>query len=275
MNFLKKGFNFYIHSSIHVAVSVTSLAALISLEFIGTYQLSVLWFIFLGTISGYNFVKYAGVAKLHHYSLTQNLKIIQVFSLFAFLGLLYFFTLQSRDFMVLTSFLGFCTILYAIPFFPKHTNLRNLKGTKIFIIAFVWAGVCVLLPLVENMPLLDWRIVVKWLQVFLFVISITIPFELRDLKYDDDSLGTLPQLIGIKNVKALGYFLMAVVILLQGFLYDFSWVMMFSVLLIGIVTIIAIRYAKKKQTKFYASFWVEAIPIVWLMLHLGILYLEK
>lgn len=272
MGFLKKGFNFYISSSIHVALAVTSLAAVTRLELVGHLRTPVLAFIFLGTISGYNFVKYAGIAKLHHYSLTKNLRVIQIFSLLAFVALLYFFSVQSRDFWVLTCILGLSTLLYSIPFLPKHTNLRNLKGTKIFIIAFVWAGVCVLLPLVDIMPLFTLPVILKWCQIFLFVISITIPFEVRDLKYDPDGLGTLPQLIGIKKVKILGYVFLVLVMLLQVWIANFQFWGMISTILIGIISIWAIVKTRKDQPKYYTSFWVEAIPILWFLLELGALY---
>lgn len=272
MGFLKKGFNFYISSSIHVALAVTSLAAVTRLELVGHLRTPVLAFIFLGTISGYNFVKYAGIAKLHHYSLTKNLRVIQIFSLLAFVALLYFFSVQSRDFWVLTCILGLSTLLYSIPFLPKHTNLRNLKGTKIFIIAFVWAGVCVLLPLVDIISLFTMPVILKWCQIFLFVISITIPFEVRDLKYDPDGLGTLPQLIGIKKVKTLGYVFLSLVMLLQVWIANFQFWGMISTILIGIISIWAIVNTRKDQSKYYTSFWVEAIPILWFLLELGALY---
>jgi len=274
MNLFKKAINFYINSSIHVALAVTALTAVTSLSFLGVFNINILLFVFLGTISGYNFVKYAGIAKLHHYSLTKNLKMIQVFSLFAFLGLLYFFSLQSTNFLILTGFLGFCTTLYAIPFLPKQKNLRNLKGTKIFIIAFVWAGVCVLLPLIDEVAFLEYKVWVKWLQVFLFVISITIPFEIRDLKFDDDGLGTLPQLVGVKQVKRIGYSLIVLVIAMQGILSELEFIKILPVILIGILSAIFIKLARKQQREFYASFYVEAVPIIWFLLELGIGYIK-
>lgn len=272
MSFVKKGFNFYINSSIHVALAVTSLAAVTRLELVGDLRTNVLAFIFLATISGYNFVKYAGIAKLHHRSLTKNLRVIQVFSLVTFLVLLYFFSIQSKEFWILTGLMGLSTLFYSIPFLPKHTNLRNLKGTKIFIIAFVWAGVCVFLPLVDTISLFTLPVILKWCQIFLFVISITIPFEVRDLKYDPDGLGTLPQLIGIRKVKALGYFFLVLVIFIQVWIANFQFWEMIATILIGIVSIFAIVNTKKNQSKYYTSFWVEAIPILWFLFELAALY---
>ena len=80
-------FAFYINSSIHVALAVVSLLAITILE----YGLTISWelwsFVFLGSLTGYNFVKYAKVAGLHHRSLTNSLKTIQVFSAISFIAL--------------------------------------------------------------------------------------------------------------------------------------------------------------------------------------------
>ena len=84
MTFLKKILNFYINASIHVSLAVYSLVRVTELYFNLPYNEALDYFIFYGTITGYNFVKYADVAKLHHRSLTRNLKLIQIFSFICF-----------------------------------------------------------------------------------------------------------------------------------------------------------------------------------------------
>ena len=83
MNFFKIIFNFYINASIHVGFTVYAFVRITEQYFGLSYNGNLNYFIFFGTITGYNFVKYASVAKLHHRRLTKNLKIIQIFSFFA------------------------------------------------------------------------------------------------------------------------------------------------------------------------------------------------
>ncbi|MDX1317447.1 MAG: hypothetical protein R3262_07845, partial [Xanthomarina gelatinilytica] len=90
MALLKQIFNFYIDSSIHVALAVFALSWVTLLEFGIPYDRAVLYFIFFASITGYNFVKYFGLARFHHRSLTNWLKLIQVFSLMCFIGMCYF-----------------------------------------------------------------------------------------------------------------------------------------------------------------------------------------
>ena len=67
-----------------MALSVFAFVKITELYFGLPYNENLDYFLFYGTITGYNFVKYAGVAKLHHRSLTTHLKIIQIFSLICF-----------------------------------------------------------------------------------------------------------------------------------------------------------------------------------------------
>ena len=85
MKFFKKLLDFYINASIHVALAVYAFVRITEFYLDLSYNESLDFFLFFATITGYNFVKYAGVAKLHHRSLTKNLRVIQLFSLSCFL----------------------------------------------------------------------------------------------------------------------------------------------------------------------------------------------
>src|SRR5690554_4598680 len=85
MRLFKQIFDFYIDSSIHVALAVFALSWITLLRFHIPYDSAALYFIFFASISGYNFVKYFGIARFRHRSLTNWLKCIQLFSLVCFL----------------------------------------------------------------------------------------------------------------------------------------------------------------------------------------------
>jgi hypothetical protein len=262
-------FRFYINSSIHVALAVLSLGMVTGITMDMPLDKTLVAVLFFGTITGYNFVKYAGVAGLHHLSLTPGLKIIQVFSFFCAIALGVALVNLPKDVLIYGSVFGLCTGLYALPLFSRKRNLRSVRGVKIFVIALVWTGVAVVLPVINSGELLTWDVYVMIVQRFLFVIVITIPFEVRDLKYDAISLGTLPQLFGIKRVKYLGLFLLSCV-----FLFEFAKDIVDAAQLLstfGIVCLtgVALLNAKEKQSQYFASFWVESLPILWLCLLCG------
>ncbi|MGM1057205.1 MAG: hypothetical protein ACQEWG_15055 [Bacteroidota bacterium] len=260
---LKRAFDFYINSSIHVSLAVVSLAAITFQIFELSLNTNLLIFIFLGSITGYNFVKYAGLAKLYHRSLATNLKVIQGFSLIAFLGFIYSSFFQPVSVLMVAGIMGLFTLLYAVPVFSNKRNLRGLAGVKIYVIAFVWAGVTVLLPVVDKINLLQRDVFIEFLQRFCFIIALTLPFEIRDLKFDLERLRTIPQKIGVKNTKLVGILLTLVFVLLEFLKQNSSLEEVLSVLFVGMVTWIFLRNSSVRQKRYYSSFWVEGIPIMW------------
>jgi 4-hydroxybenzoate polyprenyltransferase len=62
---------------------------------------------------------------------------------------------------------------------------------------------------------LDADVIITFVQVFLLVVVLMIPFEIRDLNYDKFTLKTLPQLFGVRKTKILGIFLCFVVFILD------------------------------------------------------------
>ncbi len=266
MKMLKVLFDFYINSSIHVALAVYALVRITELYLGLPHNENLNYFIFFGTITGYNFIKYAGIAKLHHKSLTENLKIIQVFSLVCFVLMLFYATRLKLTTLVFFIPLGLVTLLYAIPFLNGLTqNLRNVASIKIILIAMIWAITTVLLPVIDAELVLTSNTIFQAIQRMLFVIVLTIPFDIRDLQFDHKNLQTLPQILGVARVKKFGFVLLALTILLEFFITpnaNFKTVF----IIIFFMLLILLQRAKRKQTKYYASFWVEAIPVFWLIL---------
>jgi hypothetical protein len=234
----------------------------------------VLYFIFYATITGYNFVKFFGIAKFHHRSLTTWLKLIQIFSLMCFI-LMCFYTYHLKEItLIYIAGFGLVTFLYAIPFLPsrlfidEHNNLRSISGLKVYLIALVWSGVTVFLPLLNNAYDVSEDVIITGIQRFVFVIILMLPFEIRDLQYDSLKLSTIPQKIGVKGTKLMG--------VLLGFIFFFSEFLkndihvrqVIVLLIITIISLLFVLFAKKEQGKYYCSFWVEGLPILWLLLYL-------
>lgn len=262
-----KGFrnvlDFYITSSIHLSIAIVSLAVITFWNFSVPLDQGLLLFIFLASITGYNFIKYAGIAKLHHLSLAKNIRVIQIFSLFVFIGLIFSYFYQSLKVLMIAFMMGIFTLLYALPIFNGGRNLRGIPGIKIYVIAWVVSVVTVLMPLVERVNILQWDVIVDFLQRFLIVIALLLPFEIRDLKYDMAQLDTIPQNLGVPGTKLLGYLLISSFILLEFLKRDPYLPYVLSLLLFGLLVLWSINKASIRQGKYYASFWVEGIPIAW------------
>lgn len=273
MKVLKTIFNFYLNASVHVALAVYSLSWITLVVFEQDYDENVLYFIFYATITGYNFIKYFGLAKFHHRRLADWLKVIQVFSAVCFVLMCYYaFNLETKTLVYLSIF-GVVTFLYAMPFVPKsifldaQQNLRSISGLKIYIIGLVWAGVTVLVPLINaDYTLVTLDVLLTVIQRFIFVMVLMLPFEIRDLQYDSIKLSTIPQQIGIKQSKIVGVLLLLVFFLLEYFKDGLTINTSLITFIIAGITLIFILLAKKTQGKYYSTFWVESIPIWWLIL---------
>lgn len=271
MQILKRIIDFYINSSIHVALAVCGLVWVTLLNFNVGADLDFVFFIFFATITGYNFVKYFGLAKFHHRRLASWLKAIQIFSFLCFVALAYYtFKLKTETIFYFLG-LGLITFLYAIPFLPKKIfveagNLRAIGGLKIYVIAFVWTCVTVLIPLWNENYVLDNDMVIEFVQRFLYVVIATLPFEIRDMKYDSLKLATIPQKIGVYKTKVIGVLLIILVFLLEFFKDEFYVNKTIILSVICVLLLLFLLLCTKNQKHYYSSFWVEGIPILWAIL---------
>ena len=271
MRFLKIVFDFYLNASIHVAFAVFAFLKITEIYFDLPFNQHLDYFIFFGTITGYNFVKYAGVAKLHHRSLTDSLKVIQVFSLICFLLMCYYAYKIKIETLIISIPYNILTMLYAVPFLSGLAkNLRQISYLKIIIVAFVWSGFTVLLPLVDTEVSIDVNTIIIFLQRFLLVIILILPFDIRDVKYDAISLQTIPKKIGVSQTKTLGLLLLILSLILE-YLFPSSGRLNTPFMLFFFLVIIFLMRSKIEQSKYYSSFWVESLPIIWWLFLLGFL----
>ncbi len=261
---MKSIFDFYLDASIHVALAVISLTGVTFYLLGTTFDPLLLGFIFFGVIVCYNFVKYG--VEAYKYLIVSNAyhKVIQIFSFLAFGFALYFLVQLDRKIWAAIAILTLLSALYAIPLLPKAKNLRNLGGFKIYIVALVWVGFTVLLPVIDTQTPLKWDIWILFLQRFIFVVVLILPFEIRDLQWDDKDLRTLPQVYGIKKTKRIGIVL-TVIFFFLTFLRDgiYEYEVFLRCILSGIM-ILVFMSNKKIQSRYFVTFWVEAIPILWL-----------
>ena len=272
MTFLKRIFDFYLRSSIHVAFSVLALVKITQYIF-GIYDdWPICLFAFFGTIVGYNFVKYDALARRDPIRLTLSLKAIAAVSFCALLAAgYYFFCLLFITQIVSSVFLGL-TLLYTLPFFPNRRNARNWTGIKIYIVALCWVGVTLVLPLLNAGIALTSDLLVKAVQRFILVFVLILIFEIIDLAKDDPHLQTVPQQIGLKRTKILGICLMLLFCLIELLRNETTETQLVANIIITMTTATFLLFANPQQSKYYTAFWVESIPIFWYIL---ILFIEK
>lgn len=270
MRLLKSIFDFYLDASIHVALAVVALY-FITIELL-EFQINVplAAFVGLSTIVCYNFIKYGVEADKYLIVSNSYHKIIQVFSFLCF-GFAFYFAVQLRvDLLLAIIVLGILSILYALPVLPNAQNLRSLGVIKIFIVALVWAGFTVLLPVIDAYQSLNWDTCILFCQRFLMVLALMLPFEIRDMAYDKKELRTLPQRLGVKGTQLFGIALITLYLMLTFFRDVIGTHEMASRLYVTVAVCFFLIRTKKLQSPYFSSFWVESIPISWYMVLLAL-----
>ena len=265
MNFLKQLLAFYINSSIHVALSCFALVNITYLTVNITSDNSVACFAFFGTIVGYNFVKFDALARANKNKMRSQLKVIAAFSFASLLLVVFcFFKLRYVTKIIATIFLVL-TILYTLPFFPNTKNARNWAGLKIYIVAICWVGVTVILPILNSEISFQNSFYIIALQRLVLIFTLILIFEIIDLKKDDPHLKTVPQQIGVKNTKLLGFVLLIIFCVLGLFNSNGNFQILELLLnfVIAIISTLFLYFSNENRSKYYTSFWVESVPVFW------------
>lgn len=250
----------YVEKHIHVALAVTAFTVITVKEFSLQIPFTLWVVIFTGTFLSYNFISHFKSRRFRIIKwdiLCYGLACLSLFYLISHFSLLTILTLIL---------MGLMTFLYVVPL--RHgRNLRSVSGWKAFLVAFVWAGVTVLLPL-ETSTNTEWTtgVALTSIQRFIIVLVLLIPFEIRDVATDSPHLKTLPQLFGIRRTKQIGYGGILVCVLLEFVKFPIQEAHAVSLMVFLIFLGLSIYMTDVKQSRYFASFWVEALPIGWWLL---------
>lgn len=247
-----------------MALSAFALVSMTMYFFNISENFEVKAFAFFGTIVGYNFVKYDALARLNKIRIKKELRLIMVLSLFSALASFYCFLKLQLITQISGILLFILLLLYTLPFFPNKQNARNWKGIKIYIVSLCWVGVTVILPLINAKVGFTSDVLLLSIQRFLLIFVLVLIFEIIDVNTDDPHLQTVPQQIGVEKTKLLGYLLLGVLLALE-FLYDVNQdyvPLVFKCIVSGSIALF-LYFANENRSRYYASFWVESIPVFW------------
>ncbi|MFY8188127.1 MAG: hypothetical protein ACOVLC_09220 [Flavobacterium sp.] len=246
---LKSIFDFYLKASFHVAFAIVAFANIGLRELQIVPQKSFYPFVFVAVLVGYNFLKHFHLLK-NDFTFLNKHRLLWIVTVNAFISGVFFF-------WEFTWILQFCIICFAF-LTLGYLYFRKFALLKIFYVSGVVVLFTTCVPLVgQNLFSADY--VLQAFGWFLMISAWMIPFEIIDGPKDDLPHKTIPQKIGLKKAKWLGYFFLLVFILLQFCFYDLDVTIVFILL----VSVLAIYFAQPERSFYYTAFWVEAIPILW------------
>ncbi len=179
---------------------------------------------------------------------------LSILTILAGLFCLYFFFNIKTATQLSLLVAAFFSLAYVLPVF-RGKRLRDLPFVKIFTIAFVWAFVTVILPVQEYGNILDSYVKLMFLERVLFVFSLTIPFDIRDIDVDiQTNVKTIPLSIGVQKAKYLGILALigcvfiVFVLNMQG-VYSFKNTI--ALLLTYIISILVVGFTRKSRSDYY------------------------
>lgn len=247
MRVLKLFFDFYIKASLHVGCAVFCFVLLTDIGASLKPNLQYVYCVFLGTIAGYNFLKYYAIITIKKHLTAKYLGIVFL-SLLSLLGFFYFFCQIGNNLKI--------QLLLAFVFVIIYPLIRINGGLKFFWVSFVLAYITVLIPMFTSHCSIFW-IICEFTKRILVISALLIPFEILDSKKDPISMNTVPQRFGISGAKLFGYFFIFLFLFFQSTPID---------CIIAVITLVFIYFSSSKRNQYYTLFWVESVPIFWLLL---------
>lgn len=156
----------------------------------------------------------------------------------------------------------------------RREGLRGLYGAKVFYIALVWGLVCVGLPalvayatglLVEEAALVQ-----QSACVFVFVLAITIPFDIRDQQSDRRyGLRTLPVLVGTKRSCYLGVVLLVLHMALV-MASEYGFYIRLPLIVVSALALLLLATAKAEKPDYFYFLALDGLLILqWLAVEAG------
>lgn len=194
-----------------------------------------------------------------------NLLVQKVIFVTSMLALPYFVFQLNMDVLLMLIPVALVSFLYPVEIISeddKGVALREFPYLKIFLIGISWGVVTVVLPLMQVGVVVENSVLLETFVRAMFVVAITIPFDVRDVDSDSPEMRTLPQRLGVTKAKVLAY-----VLLLANFVFYFlsgglSAETLFLIFISLFVTSILIRYSSNERPKYYYVVFMEFTSVL-------------
>jgi 4-hydroxybenzoate polyprenyltransferase len=261
-----KVLGFIIHSNILIALAALALTLATQVQLGMEPQAhAYLAVIFLATLFDYNLHRYLTLYNKPEAVKNDKLKwakehlnVFIALIILSFGGLVIVLFYVKTAILYLLVPLAVLSFLYSFPFPGKQKHnfrLLNITGMKTLLIALVWTGATVLIPvLFADTPFDRLQIILLFAERFTFIFAIAIPFDIRDMETDSlASIRTIPIVYGEKNALKISNVALLLSLLIALFHYlDMKMEFILPAYIISIVTtFIFINTKAFKRMTFY------------------------
>lgn len=252
MNTCYKFLNFYFKTSIHIGISLWCFLKITKIYLNINLPNDFIAVVFFGTIATYSILKFGFAFLNKKISLYKNFWLLLVFFTSTLGFIIAFFKLET---FIKERFLVVLMVLFLYPYARKNWFL------KLAFVCFCISYITVYMPfiLTNANPL---QTVFVFVQRFLIVFALLIPFEIKDMKTDSQTIMTMPLVLGIKTTKTIGYLCLLLFVIISFFEKTHQSTTCF----IALITAGFLFFSTTDRNKYFAVFWVESIPVFWYLL---------
>ena len=263
MKKLRLIFDFYVKSSIHLSICLLAFCTVSYITLEIDISFLILLSSFAATLVIYNYIKFFADNPFLEHEQTLSKKLIKTITIIFFIVLMSVIPFLNFITVAIGLAIFTFTIAYVTPIFGLKKNFRNFGGIKVLIVSICWSATSVLVPVAESQLFLDQKSIIVFFQRIFLIFACTIPFEIRDLKYDLSALQTIPQVYGIQKTKFLAILSLIIFLIFSFHLHYENSVIFFSELMVSMFVACLVIFSEKQQKKYFSSFFVESVPIVW------------
>jgi len=279
-----------IHSNIYISLA----AALFTVETQIQLGMNPEWYpylflIFFATLCEYNIHRFITVLthkdalnSEKHKWVKDNLIAFYALVFLSVAGFIVTALMAKKEVLLTLAPIAALTLLYSIPVYGNKKSifrLREIPYLKIFIIAFTWSATTVLLPIIHTGRSFDSvHIGLMLAERFVFILAITIPFDIRDM--DADRIArtkTIPLLLGEKRSLIMSY--ASVLLFLAISLFHYSMLnqafIAMAMVISAISTFIFLKWDKAKRSSLYHYAILDGTILLQGLLVIGFWFLQK
>ncbi|RIJ37871.1 UbiA prenyltransferase family protein [Pontibacter oryzae] len=237
-------------------------------------------FIFLATLFTYNLSSVQSILRRPGQRINRQdpawgqrhkreLAILGLLSISMAVAVYFWFGLRVNLWFLLH--LAVISVGYTVPMLYKKQRVKPLRSVpllKVFLIAYVWAVVTAMFPLLDaGLQVWQPEALALFFRRFVFILALALLFDIRDYTYDrDTNTLTFPGWIGVRNTKRLSLGLLGLyaILLLSNEAGVVLWALLASTLSAATV----VYFSAAHRPRIYYAILADGA----MLLHAGLVY---
>lgn len=182
---------------------------------------------------------------------------LSILSILAAILCIDYFLQLTPNSQILLIGMAILSLGYVLPILGKGRRLRDVGFLKIFLIAFVWAIVTIVLPFLEiqNDSKNTFFLTLMCLERMSFIFALCIPFDIRDIDWDSrTSIRTIPLSIGVEKAKFVSYCALIITISMSYLLTNnkiYSATQFLGLIVVYLLTALIVSKTTKNRSDYF------------------------